>query len=59
MQGTLTGIGLRIVGVSDPAFWGLLATFAAVIPVVGTALVWGRFPSCCGSRFRPAQPSVS
>lgn len=41
MQGTLTGIGLRIVGVSDPAFWGLLATFAAVIPVVGTALVWG------------------
>ena len=41
MQGTLTGIGLRIVGVSEPAFWGLLATFAAVIPVVGTALVWG------------------
>ena len=41
MQGTLTGIGLRIVGVSDPAFWGLIATFAAVIPVVGTALVWG------------------
>ena len=40
IQGTLTGVGLRLVGVSEPAFWGLLAAFAAVIPVVGTALVW-------------------
>lgn len=40
IQGTLTGIGLRLVGVADPAFWGLLAMFVAVIPVVGTALVW-------------------
>lgn len=40
IQGTLTGIGLRLVGVSEPAFWGLLAAFVAVIPVVGTALVW-------------------
>lgn len=40
IQGTLTGIGLRIVGVADPAFWGMLAAFAAVIPVAGTALVW-------------------
>lgn len=37
IQGTLTGVGLRLVGVSEPAFWGLLAAFAAVIPVVGTA----------------------
>lgn len=40
VQGTLTGIGLRLVGVPEPAFWGLLAIFVAVIPVVGTALIW-------------------
>ncbi|MBR5883526.1 MAG: AI-2E family transporter [Mailhella sp.] len=40
IQGTLTGIGLGFLGVPDPAFWGLLAVFAAVIPLAGTALVW-------------------
>ncbi|MCH5276385.1 MAG: AI-2E family transporter [Desulfovibrionaceae bacterium] len=40
IQGTLTGIGLRIMGFSEPAFWGSLAAFAAVIPVAGTALIW-------------------
>jgi len=40
IQGTLTGIGLRILDVPDPAFWGLLAVFTAVIPMAGTALVW-------------------
>lgn len=40
VQGTLTGIGLRLVGVPEPAFWGLLAIFVAVIPIVGTALIW-------------------
>ncbi len=39
-QGILCGIGFAITGVSEPAFWGLLAVFAAVVPVVGTALVW-------------------
>ena len=40
IQGTLTGIGLGFLGVPDPAFWGVLAVFAAVIPLAGTALVW-------------------
>ena len=40
IQGTLTGIGLRFLSVPDPAFWGVLAVFAAVIPLAGTALVW-------------------
>ncbi len=40
IQGTLTGIGLRFLGVPDPAFWGLLAVFSAVIPLAGTAIVW-------------------
>ena len=40
IQGTLTGIGLRLLDVPDPAFWGLLAVFSAVIPLAGTAIVW-------------------
>ena len=40
IQGTLTGMGLKFLGVSDPAFWGLLAVFTAVIPLAGTAVVW-------------------
>ena len=40
IQGTLTGIGLRFLNVPDPAFWGLLAVFSAVMPLAGTAIVW-------------------
>ena len=40
IQGLLSGIGFRVAGVPQPAFWGLLATFVAPIPFVGTALVW-------------------
>lgn len=39
-QGLLCGIGFAVAGVKQPAFWGLLATLVAPIPVVGTALVW-------------------
>ncbi len=40
IQGVLCGIGMAITGVKDPAFWGLLAMIVAVVPVVGTAIVW-------------------
>lgn len=40
VQGTLCGIGFAFAGVSQPAFWGMLATMVAPIPMVGTALVW-------------------
>ncbi len=40
VQGIVGGIGLAVVGI--PAiFWGTLMAFAALVPVVGTALVWG------------------
>ncbi len=39
-QGTLCGIGFAFAGVKQPAFWGMLATMVAPIPVVGTAIVW-------------------
>lgn len=40
LQGIVGGIGLAIVGI--PAlFWGTVMVFAALVPVVGTGLVWG------------------
>jgi len=39
IQGVLTGIGFAIFGVPNPALWGGVAAFAALIPGVGTALV--------------------
>lgn len=43
LQGLVGGIGLAIVGM--PAmFWGTVMAFAALVPVVGTALVWA--PMC-------------
>ena len=40
LQGIVGGIGLAIVGI--PAlFWGTVMVFAALVPVLGTSLVWG------------------
>lgn len=44
VQGFLCGIGFAVAGVNQPAFWGMLATLVAPIPVVGTAIVW--LPLC-------------
>lgn len=44
IQGILCGIGFAVVGLSQFAFWGLLAALLAPIPMFGTALVWG--PLC-------------
>lgn len=44
VQGALCGIGFAVAGVNQPAFWGMLATIVAPIPMVGTALVW--LPLC-------------
>ena len=39
LQGIVGGIGLALVGI--PAlFWGTVMAFAALVPVVGTGLVW-------------------
>lgn len=40
LQGLVGGIGLAIVGI-PPLFWGTVMVFAALVPVVGTGLVWG------------------
>lgn len=41
VQGTLVGLGFWVVGLSDAAFWGVLAMVFAILPVVGSGLVWG------------------
>lgn len=39
LQGMLAGIGFGIFGVPNPAFWGSVTMFAALVPTVGTSLV--------------------
>ena len=41
VQGVLTGLTLWFFGVPDSLFWGVVAFFAAFLPVLGTPLVWG------------------
>ena len=41
IQGACAGIGYFIFGVKSPVLLGLLTMLAALVPVVGTALVWG------------------
>jgi predicted PurR-regulated permease PerM len=43
VQGVLGGVAFLLFGVPQPAFWGTLMIPAAVIPVVGSALIW--FPA--------------
>lgn len=39
IQGFLSGIGFAIFGVPNPVLWGLVASLAALVPGIGTALV--------------------
>ena len=40
VQGALVGIALWVLGVDSPLFWGLVAGVFALLPLVGTAIVW-------------------
>ncbi len=42
-QGFVATIGLVLGGVENAILWGVMMTFCAMIPVFGTALVWGPF----------------
>jgi predicted PurR-regulated permease PerM len=39
-QGTIGGIAFWLLGFNAPVFWGVAMSFCAVIPVVGSALIW-------------------
>jgi predicted PurR-regulated permease PerM len=40
VQGALVGLALWFLDFHSPVLWGVVAAFAALIPLVGTALVW-------------------
>jgi predicted PurR-regulated permease PerM len=40
IQGFLGGIGFFLFGVNSPLIWGIIMAFAALIPFIGTGLVW-------------------
>jgi predicted PurR-regulated permease PerM len=45
IQGALTGMAFWFLGLTSPVVWGLLASLLAVLPIVGTTLVW--LPAAC------------
>ncbi|MCC6928795.1 MAG: AI-2E family transporter [Gemmatimonadaceae bacterium] len=40
LQGTLIGIGFRVVGFPNAALWGVVTAFCSILPVLGSAMVW-------------------
>lgn len=40
VQGVLGGFGFWVFGLSSPVLWGVVMTITAMIPFVGTAIVW-------------------
>ncbi|MHB1223427.1 MAG: AI-2E family transporter [Gemmatimonadaceae bacterium] len=40
-QGTVVGLGFWAVGLPNPVVWGMVTALASVLPVLGSALVWG------------------
>lgn len=39
-QGMLVGLGFAITGLPQPLFWGSVAAVAAIIPAIGSTIVW-------------------
>jgi len=41
IQGCAVGLAFWAVGLSNPLFWGVVTVIFAILPVVGSGLVWG------------------
>jgi predicted PurR-regulated permease PerM len=41
MEGTLVALAFLATGISNPVFWGVVTVVFAVLPIVGSGLVWG------------------
>jgi predicted PurR-regulated permease PerM len=41
IQGVFVGLGFWVAGFPDAALWGVVTTVVSVLPVLGSALVWG------------------
>jgi predicted PurR-regulated permease PerM len=44
IQGIVAGLGLIVLGVPNAIFWTIVMIFLAVLPIIGSFLVWG--PAC-------------
>ncbi len=40
IQGLLVGLGFWVTGIPNALFWGVVTVIVAILPVVGSALVW-------------------
>jgi len=40
IQGVLAGIGYALFGLTNPLLWGLLTAIAALLPFIGTSIIW-------------------
>lgn len=41
IQGVVAGVGLIVLGVPNAIFWTIVMVFLAVLPIIGSFLVWG------------------
>jgi len=41
VQGLLVGLAFWVTGISNALFWGVVTVILAILPVVGSGLVWG------------------
>ena len=41
VQGLLVGLAFWVAGLANPAFWGVVTIIVAILPIVGSGLVWG------------------
>ena len=41
IQGLLVGVAFWLTGIPNALFWGVVTVIVAILPVVGSALVWG------------------
>jgi predicted PurR-regulated permease PerM len=41
IQGTLVGLGFWLTGLPNAVFWGVVTMVFAILPVVGSGMVWG------------------
>ncbi|HUR94603.1 MAG TPA: AI-2E family transporter [Gemmatimonadales bacterium] len=41
VQGLLVGLGFKAAGLANPVFWGVVTIIVAILPVVGSGLIWG------------------
>jgi len=39
-QGSLVGIGMAIIGINNPIFWGAVAIALAPVPYIGVGIIW-------------------